>query len=168
MDVASRRVGLLICGEVYNPALAVSLGDERPDFAVDIGHGSMGRASHRRFERPQRCGLPCVPCAAHPLAESRGLHADWYVAKGVGRDRLRLGLVQGRRRSRRALGRGQALGTGRCACFRGWGQLRPRSRLSRHVAVLQWPCARSAVAVIQQLMLVRLSPRPLRSASWRP
>ncbi|TMQ13963.1 MAG: hypothetical protein E6J91_16660 [Deltaproteobacteria bacterium] len=72
MDVASRRVGLLICGEVYNPALAASLGDERPDFAVDIGHRSMGRG----FTSTLRNAAAAAGCrvfhAQHVAWRSRG------------------------------------------------------------------------------------------------
>lgn len=72
MDVTSRRVGLLICGEVYNPALAASLGDEKPDFAVDIGHRSMGRG----FTSTLRNAAAAAGCrvfhAQHVAWRSRG------------------------------------------------------------------------------------------------
>jgi hypothetical protein len=37
------NIGLLICGELYNPALAESLAQAKPDLVVDLAHLSMKR-----------------------------------------------------------------------------------------------------------------------------
>lgn len=71
VDVTCGRVGLLLCGEVYNAALAESLGHARPDFAVDIGHRSMGRG----FTWTLRNAAAAVGCrvfhAQHVVLSSR-------------------------------------------------------------------------------------------------
>jgi hypothetical protein len=47
LSLSGAKVGLLICGEVYNPGLAEGLFEHRPDFVVDLGHLSMGRGFTR-------------------------------------------------------------------------------------------------------------------------
>jgi hypothetical protein len=72
LKVGGARVGLLICGEVYNPALAESLGHESLDLVVDIGHKSMGR----HFTATLRNAAEAVSCrvfhAQHVVLRSRG------------------------------------------------------------------------------------------------
>jgi hypothetical protein len=72
LEVDGVRAGLLICGEVYNPALAESLKHERPDLVVDIGHKSMGRhftATLHNVAKTVRCR---VFHAQHVALRSRG------------------------------------------------------------------------------------------------
>jgi hypothetical protein len=72
LKVAGTRIGLLICGEVYNSALAESLGQVSPNLVVDIGHESMGR----HFTATLRNTAMAVGCrvfhAQHVALRSRG------------------------------------------------------------------------------------------------
>jgi hypothetical protein len=43
VTVAERRVGVLICGELYSHRARTQLGRERPDLFVDVGHVKMPR-----------------------------------------------------------------------------------------------------------------------------
>ncbi len=51
------KIGVLICGELYNPMLASSLADAEPDIVVDLAHRSMTRftKSLHRVAETTRC-----------------------------------------------------------------------------------------------------------------
>ena len=72
VKVTSARVGLLICGEVYDPALAESLGHEHPDLVVDVGHRSMGRGFTSTLHNAAAAAGCCVLHAQHVVLRSHG------------------------------------------------------------------------------------------------
>jgi hypothetical protein len=69
------RVGILLCGEVYNPALAQSLAAARVDLVVDLGHRSMTRVT-RSLERIARTTEGTVLHVQHVAPGSYGA-AKW-------------------------------------------------------------------------------------------
>ena len=69
------RVGVLLCGEVYNPALAQSLAAARVDLVVDLGHRSMTRVT-RSLERIARTTEATVLHVQHVAPGSYGA-AKW-------------------------------------------------------------------------------------------
>jgi predicted amidohydrolase len=81
VSVRNIKIGLLICGELYNPALADSLADAGPDLVVDLAHISMKRFTKSLHRVAKTTGRP-VFHAQHVAINSRGA-AKW-MAKSRG------------------------------------------------------------------------------------
>jgi hypothetical protein len=74
VTVAGRRVGVLICGELFSRRARAKLGGERPDLIVDVGHSGMGQGLIPAMKN-------LAAAAGCPVAHAQHL-ANWW-GKGL-------------------------------------------------------------------------------------
>jgi predicted amidohydrolase len=86
VTTANASIGLLICGEVYNPALANTLAQVQPDFIVDLAHISMKRFT-KSLHRVAKTSRRSVFHVQH-VALSGWAASKWMAtSRGARRDR---------------------------------------------------------------------------------
>jgi len=77
VSVQDTKIGILICGELYNRALADSLAEACPDLVVDLAHISMKRFTKSLHRVAETTGRP-VFHTQHVALNSRGA-AKWMA-----------------------------------------------------------------------------------------
>lgn len=72
VDIAGRRVGVLICGELFSRRARKSVAELNLDLVIDLGHVSMGTGVTRAMENIARNGGCTVAHTQHVISTSNG------------------------------------------------------------------------------------------------